>query len=124
MPKQQAVRVEGIEEAQKAYQKFGEKFEKDRAKTAVDAGEALIPDIERRTRRDTGALMSGWEVEEFDKGAQFLNNMDYWTFQEFGTEDIEPMRAIMGAWEANPDSAVEVYDKSLIKAGEDAGFEQ
>lgn len=119
-----SVRVEGIPEAQAAFRGVSRDFENEQAQLAEDAANTLIPDIEHLTRRDTGAMAGGWGVDTDKASAFFVNSQEYWTFQEFGTEDVEPTLAILHSWERNEKDVVAAYDKGMKQIAKDNGFEQ
>jgi bacteriophage HK97-gp10 putative tail-component len=116
------VRVEGIPEAQAAYRKVGRTI--DYGAAAEAAGKEMIPDIRTFTRKDSGALALGWGVESDDKEAAFVNTQDYWTYQEFGTENVDPTLAIFRSWERNEKDVVKSYDEEVTKKAANAGFTQ
>lgn len=117
-------RVEGKEEAIAAFKEVGKQVESERAAFAVAAGEALIPDVSQFSRRDTGAMAAGWGVSSDGEVAAFDNTQDYWTYQEFGTQDIFPMYAILRAWQQNEETVLKAYNDEIGKVAENAGFEQ
>lgn len=117
----ETVRVEGTDEAIKSFQDFG-KSVTDKAALAEAGGDVLVPYIATISRYDTGQMAAGWGITPIDDGAAFINTQDYWTYQEFGTEDIEPMGAITQAWARREDAVVEAYNEALQKAADNAGF--
>lgn len=116
------VRVEGVPEAQEAFASVREDVTP--GAVAGAAAEAVIPYVSRLSRRDTGAMAQGWDVQTEDTEAYFINSQDYWTYQEFGTESIDPMHAIPQAWERAENDAIEAAGKVVIDVGKDNGFEQ
>lgn len=121
MPKQSA-RVEGIPEAQQAFEDV--KRGLDKAALAEAAGQELLPSVRRYTRRDSGALLAGWDVEPSADAAMIVNAQDYMPYQEFGTEFIDPMHAVSQAWEHSEEDVLRAYDEGIKAVAEDAGFEQ
>lgn len=117
-------RVEGTQEAIAAFKQVGKDLESERAAIAVTAGEMLIPDVSKLSRRDTGAMAAGWGVGTDGTVAMFENTQDYWTYQEFGTQDIFPMYAIIRAWQQNEDTVLKAYNDEFEKVAADAGFSQ
>lgn len=117
-------RVEGIPEAQAAFRGVSRDFDQEKATLAEDAANVLIPDIQHLTRVHTGAMAAGWDVDTDKDSAFFVNSQEYWTFQEFGTEDVEPTLAILHSWERNEKDVVATYDKGMKEIAEGNGFEQ
>lgn len=119
-----SIHVEGVKEAQDAFRGVGRDLSESQAAFAQDAAEVLIPDITRMSRKHTGAMSQGFGVETEETSAFFVNTEEYWTFQEFGTEDVEPTRAIQRSWERNEKDVVEAYDKNVKQTAKENGFEQ
>lgn len=116
------LRIEGVPEAQRAFASVAKQATPEAL--SVAAAEAIIPDVAGFSRRDSGAMAEGWEIVGDGDVAYFMNSQDYWTYQEFGTESIEPMRAIPRAWDANEEAVLAATGEVVIEAGKDAGFEQ
>jgi hypothetical protein len=114
--------VEGTKEAQDAFKEFGREL--DYGAMAQAAGDVMLPDIERMSRVKSGAMQISWETVAFEKEAYFDNSQDYWTFQEFGTESVEPSMVIVRSWEKNEKDVVKAYDGLVKETAKDAGFSQ
>lgn len=117
-------KVLGIPEAQKAFRKFGREIQRQSGVVATEAAETMLPDVRAGSRRDTGTMIAGFGVDTQDEVAVFVNTEFYWTFQEFGTHEIEPTNAIMQSWEKNEKDILKEYDKHYKEIAEDNGFEQ
>lgn len=102
-------KVEGASEVQSA---FNTVANFDLEKAGTDAARALLPDVRRFTRYASGYLSSGWDAEE----SQFINDVDYAVYQEFGTVTIDPTNAIQDSWDMNEDKVVEAYEREIDRA--------
>lgn len=108
--------VSGIAETNRALEKVGD-FDIERAEN--EAGKAVLGKIRANTRRRTGSLASGWQV---DNGT-FINTVEYAPYQEFGTESVSPTFAIFRAWESEEASVVKAFEKEIESAASRAGFD-
>lgn len=112
--------VRGVPEVKASLHAAGAGF--DEAKASQDAAEAILPEVKRRTRVQSGASQQSWRVEGMPDGAAFINEMEYAAYQEFGTEDIDPTYAVFHAWTDNEDDVLKAFAKEVKASGKDAGF--
>jgi hypothetical protein len=108
--------VSGISETVAAFDAVAN-FDVEKAEN--EAGQAILEDVKSRTRSSTGRLAGGYEV----KDGKFINEVEYAGFQEFGTQWIEPTRAISAAWESSKDKVEGIFEKGIEDAGRKAGLD-
>jgi hypothetical protein len=89
----------------------------------ADVGNLLLPDIQRHTRRATGALAASWESTAEPLQAAFSNPQKYAVVQEFGGVEIEPTNAVAQAFKGNEDGVSSAYGSGLAKRAERIGFD-
>ena len=102
-------KVEGTSEVQSALNRVAN-FDVEKAGT--DAARALLPDVRRFTRYSTGYLASGWDAES----SQFINDVDYAVYQEFGTVVIDPTNAVQSSWDLNESAVIAAFEAEIDRA--------
>jgi hypothetical protein len=95
----------------------------DQSAAAMAAGERILPEVVALTRSQSGDMQRGWDVAPIDKSAEFVNVVDYWTYQEFGTESINPTYAIFDAWDSGQKEIKDAYHDEIVKQARSAGFD-
>lgn len=124
MPQGKGLQVEGIPEAERAFNKVKAKAENMPEVHKAEA-DMLLPDVLSKTRRKSGVLAAGWQTDGIATEAQFINEVVYAGVQEFGWSDrnIEPTNAIIQAFEANESKTEALYADAIGDIGRKAGFD-
>lgn len=124
MPQGKSLKVEGIPEADRAFNQVKAKAE-DMPEVHKAEADMLLPDVLSATRRKTGTLAGGWETRGEAQEAQFINEVVYAGVQEFGWSErnIEPTNAIIHAFEANEKQTEALYADAIGDIGRKAGFD-
>jgi hypothetical protein len=121
---QKGVEVKGTQQVEAAFNEVSHGL-KDLSEAHRAEADMLLPDVERMTRRQTGALAAGWEPVGVADAAQFTNRISYAGVQEFGwaQHNIEPTLAVQKAFEANTEKTEKVYNDAIGKLARSANIE-
>ena len=120
MTEDKGITVRGGEEVISALIQAGQ-WDKQAAASA--AADEMIPSIAAGTRTQSGEMSRGWGVNPTDAGAAFINSVPYWTYQEFGTESVEPTLAIYNAWDSNQRDIKKAYRDEVERQARSAGWD-
>ena len=101
--------VQGAREVQDAFETVAN-FDLEQAGT--NAALAVLPDVRRFTRINSGYLRSSWDAES----SNFINDAGYAVYQEFGTVEIDPTHAVYDAWEMNEEKVKEAFEREIDRA--------
>jgi hypothetical protein len=120
----QGLKVEGIPEATRAFDKVSAGIQ-DLSKAHKAEADMLLHDVQAATRRKSGDLIAGWETDGIATAAKFINQVVYAGVQEFGWAEhgIEPTGAITKAFESNATQTEAIYGDAIGDIARAAGFD-
>lgn len=121
---QKGLKVEGVEEAQRAFNRVKEKVE-DMPEVHKREADLLLGDITAITRKKSGVLAASWIGEGTATEAKFINDVEYAGVQEYGwgAHNIEPTNAIEQAFLKNEKQTEALYADAIGDIAGSAGFD-